>query len=292
MQQCLTFFVMSYKGLEVLRTVASRHRSLIHRVVVARDPHVQEDYFTAICSTCDQYKITWAERHEAGPCTTPYGLAISWRWLIDTADTELIVFHDSLLPRYRGFNPLVSCLLNGEPQIGVTALFAEAEYDAGDIIGQRAVAVQYPLRIAEAIEKVTEAYTELAAEVCGHIASNQPLPRKVQDPAAATFSLWRDEDDYRIDWLQSAEQVRRHIDAVGFPYKGASAIVNSKLVRILAAENETDLHIENRCPGKVIRIIDSCPIVVCGEGLVRITECVDEDGNSLLPLKNFRTRFR
>ena len=36
---------------------------------------------------------------------------------------NLIVFHDSLLPKYRGFAPLVSQLINGEEYLGVTAIF-------------------------------------------------------------------------------------------------------------------------------------------------------------------------
>ena len=51
--------------------------------------------------------------------------------------------------------------------------------------------------------------------------------------------------------------------------------------------------IENREPGKVIFIENSNPVVVCGHGLLRITELLDDEtGYPLLPLSSFRTRFR
>ena len=49
--------------------------------------------------------------------------------------------HDSLLPAYAGFSPLIWALINGEPEVGVTAHLMDDELDAGDIVLQRAVPV-------------------------------------------------------------------------------------------------------------------------------------------------------
>jgi methionyl-tRNA formyltransferase len=51
-----------------------------------------------------------------------FNIAISWRWMLKVSN--LIVIHDSLLPKYRGFSPLVNMLINGEDTLGVTVLFA------------------------------------------------------------------------------------------------------------------------------------------------------------------------
>jgi methionyl-tRNA formyltransferase len=58
-------------------------------------------------------------------------------------DVPLVVFHDSILPQYRGFNPLVSALINGDSRVGVTAMGTD-EFDKGDIIGQRTIAINIP----------------------------------------------------------------------------------------------------------------------------------------------------
>ena len=104
--------------------------------------------------------------------------------------------------------------------------------------------------------------------------------------------MWRDDSDYHIDWSHSSDEIRRHVDAVGSPYLGAITFMNSEPVRILKVKVYPDVVIENRKSGKVIFIVDNCPIVVCGKGLLMIEELVSFDKRqSLLPLQKFRTRF-
>ena len=141
--------------------------------------------------------------------------------MIDMPSVQLIVFHDSLLPRYRGFNPLVSCLINGERHIGVTALLASSEYDRGNIISRSYTEINYPIKIQNAIELILRNYRELALTVSEMIERREVITGQPQNEQEASFSLWRDEEDYRIDWSQPAEDIKRFIDAVGYPYKGA-----------------------------------------------------------------------
>jgi methionyl-tRNA formyltransferase len=284
---------MSRKGLKVLETIGNDYPKLIDFVVTERDSNVQEDYHDAIRQTCNQFNIACYDRKDDYNVASRYAIVVSWRWMIQSTSTQLIVFHDSLLPKYRGFNPLVSCLINGERKIGVTALFAADEYDAGDIIAQSASEISYPTKIESAIDLILNNYAELATEIIGTIANGLKLVGRKQDESQASYSLWRDEEDYRIDWSQSAEKIRRMIDAVGFPYKGASTLLNDRLVRITEAEEVEDVAIENRTNGKVIFVKDGFPIVVCGKGLLKITALFDDETKeSLLPLKNFRTRFK
>jgi methionyl-tRNA formyltransferase len=130
-------------------------------------------------------------------------------------------------------------------------------------------------------------------EVTRTILAGRSLNSQPQDETAATYSLWRDEDDYRIDWSRDAASIRRFIDALGYPYKGASSELDGVLVRILDAVPEPEVQIEQRVPGKVIFVRDQQPVVVCGSGLLRLLDVRDETGaESLLPLRKFRSRFR
>jgi len=57
-----------------------------------------------------------------------------------------INLHASLLPRYRGPNPIAWTVRNGDPELGYTIHRMDAEFDAGAILAQasRALSVQYP----------------------------------------------------------------------------------------------------------------------------------------------------
>jgi len=73
-----------------------------------------------------------------------------------------------------------------------------------------------------------------------------------QNEEDVTYSLWRDEQDYIIDWSKSAEFIHRFINAVGYPYKGASTLMDGKKIRIIDTEPLPDIEIENRSFGKNI----------------------------------------
>jgi methionyl-tRNA formyltransferase len=292
MHRQITMFAMMERGLDTLRALESEYPSTVATVVSARDTHVRRDYFDDIASFCRDHDIDFHERKQHTETTTPYAMAVSWRWLITPKPAGLIVLHDSLLPRYRGFSPLVTALIKGDSRIGVTAVWASERYDAGEIIAQTSTAVTYPLRIQQAIESTSLLYQQIALSIVRSLAGGRPLPGIPQDDAAATYSLWRDDDDYQIDWTRSAEEIRRFVDAVGTPYLGAATRYKATRARVLDVELRKDLSIENRTPGKVIAIEQGRPIVVCGTGLLKINDLVEDHSRApLLPLANFRVRF-
>ena len=289
----LTVFAMTEKGYAVVRLLLSCHPGLVAAVVASRDKNIAEDYFDEIAGLCRENNIRFWERSDAFSVQTDYVIAVAWRWLINVSPARLIVFHDSLLPRYRGFNPLVTALINGDKEIGVTALYATVEYDRGDVIAQSSSVISYPLQIREAIKVVIGNYETLAAQIAGSLAQGAEPMAKPQDEANASYSLWRDEEDYFVDWSCSAIDIQRFVDAVGYPYKGAAATLDGKVVRIRKAQVQDDVRIVNRTAGKVVFLSDSKPVVVCGQGLLRLTELIDDEtGASLLPLSRFRIRFK
>jgi methionyl-tRNA formyltransferase len=259
-------------------------------VVGGRDQHVKKDYFDDIEKICKSHNIPFAEKEKPVGANVDYKLAIGWRWMIQDYD-NLIVMHDSLLPRYRGFAPLVNALINGEKTTGVSMLFASSEYDKGDIIFQERMEIQYPIKIQELIEKIAPLYSIMVEKAIQQLHSSNKLEGKSQDEELATYSLWRDEMDYQINWHQSADQIERFINALGFPYKGAYTMVNERKIRIMEVRVMEDVAIEIRQPGKIIFTENKKPVVVCGKGLLQLLDIRDEDNKPIESI-HFRTRFQ
>jgi methionyl-tRNA formyltransferase len=290
--ETICLFAMNQKGLAVLEAIGKRPHSALAYVVAARDPNVRHDFYDEIRAASLQRGIPFLDRADAKAVPVEYGIAVGWRWMIHGC-RRLIVFHDSLLPRYRGFAPLPSALINGDKEVGVTALFGADEYDRGDIIAQRKLAIRYPVKIQDVLGRMAALYADLAIELVDALAAGSPLPSRPQDEAAATYSAWRDEDDYRIDWSSDATAIKRFIDAVGHPYHGASADLDGVPARILDAVVDVDVKIEQRFPGKVMFVRDGLPVVICGTGMLRLLDVRNDSATeSLLPLRKFRTRFR
>lgn len=293
MSRKITLFCMTQKGYKVLEAIFQHFPDTLDKVVSSRDANVEKDYYDEIKSFCDINNLKFQDKKGPLNITSDFSIAVSWRWLIDTSSTTLIVFHDSLLPKYRGFSPLVSTLIKGERETGVTALFANSDYDSGDIIAQSSRLLTYPIKIQQAIELLLENYIDLAIDLVEKINKNADIPSTKQEESQASYSLWRDNEDYTIEWDQTAEQIKRFIDAVGPPYKGSLSTVNGIKSRILDVTILADVHIENRTPGKVIFMRNSKPVVVCGSGLLMIEDIIDDKtGKSLLPFSSFKLRFK
>ncbi|BAM02591.1 methionyl-tRNA formyltransferase [Phycisphaera mikurensis] len=220
-------------------------------------------------------------------------LCVGWRYLVDaaTADAvggDVIVAHDSLLPKLRGFAPLPTALLTGETRTGVTFLRACDRVDAGGVYWQAAVGIGPRDTIADLIDKVVPLYVEGArALLAGEF--GDPVP---QDEDAATFSLWRDDADYRIDWSLDAAAIERAVRALGDPYPGARSTLGGRAVVIHRAAVLPEVRFALRQPGKLWSLGSGGePEVVCGAGLLRIEHMTFGDGSPALPLTRLRQRF-
>lgn len=285
---------MTQKGFEVLNTLNDRKlKYLISEIVVGRDKNIDNDFSSEIITICKQNNIKYFERNDAFQVTSDYSIAISWRWLIPDNKSKLIVLHDSLLPRYRGFAPLVNMLCNKEKEIGVTAIFASEEYDKGDIIAQSSTKINYPIKVSDAINLISQNYLDIILKIFNALEKEDKIVAVRQNENLATYSLWRDEEDYIINWLKDSDEILNFINAVSSPYKGAATYINGlQKVRILEAELENDVQIENRDVGKVIFVKNRFPVIVCGSGLLKLLKVVDDKTQEdLLPLKNFRVRL-
>lgn len=292
-----TLFLMNQKGLAFLQSfVNSNDIGLIDIVVGAQDESVLNDYYKEIRVLSESNKIPFLDRKNlrfTDP-TNSIAIAIGWRWIIPSKSfPRIMVFHDSLLPKYRGFAPTVNALVNGEKEIGVTALWASEQYDQGPILGQKLLKVSYPITIEKAISALTSFYAELGMELVNSLIQAGDLKGMLQDESTASYSIWRDDQDYQIDWSANATDIRRFIDAVGYPYQGASSFIEGiGKVRILEAEECFDYLHELIHPGKVFLKIDGLPLVICGKGSLLIKKMILDQDGSPIDLKNFRVRFK
>jgi methionyl-tRNA formyltransferase len=287
--------LMTEKGFEVLKSI-SHFKNLIAFIIIGKDASVNDDYSEKIKTLCIDNNIDfYYQENQPKIDKNIYVIAVSWRWMIKHPKNKLIVFHDSILPKYRGFAPLVNMLINGEKEIGVSAIFGSDEYDRGEIISQKKTEIVYPIKIQEAIQINNENFKSLVLEVIEKISSDNNITSIPQKESDSSYSIWRDYNDYYVDWSKSSIEVKRLIDAVGFPYLGArSKLSNGDEIIIKDAEVIPDIDTELRHIGKVIFVEQGCPIVICGSGLLKITDASFVETNlssQFLPLKKFRTRF-
>ena len=128
--------------------------------------------------------------------------------------------HPSLLPAYRGPNPVFWQLRAGETMSGVTIHKLDADLDAGDIVATKSIA----LPEARTAAVITGALVDAGGRLLAQLLTEHDwdaLPGTAQDHAKATYDPWPTRKDFRIFEHWSAERAFRFMHgtvAWGQPY--------------------------------------------------------------------------
>jgi methionyl-tRNA formyltransferase len=142
--------------------------------------------------------------------------------------------HGSYLPKYRGRVPINWAVINGETETGATLHYMVEKPDAGDIVDQEKVSIDFTDTAHDVFAKVTEAAVTVLArawpKLCSGTAERIPM-----DLAAGNYCGGRKPEDGRIDWTKSAVQIYNLIRGVTHPYPGAVTTLDDKEVIIWSA---------------------------------------------------------
>ncbi|MFI6851094.1 methionyl-tRNA formyltransferase [Streptomyces sp. NPDC050416] len=217
-------------------------------------------------------------------------VANNWRtWIppriFDLPRHGTLNVHDSLLPKYAGFSPLIWALINGEPEVGVTAHMMNDELDAGDIVRQEAVAVGPADTATDLFHKTVDLIAPVTIGALGLIASGQTEFTK-QDRSRASFFHKRSIEDSRIDWSWPAEDLERLVRAQSEPYPSAFTFHRGRRLEVLAAVVSEGRY--GGTPGRIFYREGEGVVIVAGadartgrnHGLA-ITRVRTEDGREL-----------
>jgi len=297
----ILLFAATKKGLRVTERLSGEFRSDLAAVCSFLERNVTESHFSQIHSLCKNLGIAffdWKDvRDDVESLVKDLGIThvflVSWGFRLPAEinkylKNKMIVFHDSLLPKYRGFAPLPTAIIRGDKEIGFSVLFAEEEIDKGDIILQKRFCLPPTMYISEAIDIIAQGYSEVIGEVIGLLKKGK-IKVSPQDESKATYSVWRDDKDKEIDWKQSSEQIFNFIRALGGPYGGAYTFLKGKKIFVFESRIRTDLNFEIRQPGKLWTISGKTATVICGSGMLEIKKCFREDGS---PVEFSRLRVR
>ena len=185
--------------------------------------------------------------------------------------------HPSLLPAYRGRAPVNWVLVNGERETGVTLHHMVARADAGDIVGQRAVAIDDSDNALTLYRKLVPLGVELVEELHPKIVAGT-APRRKMDISKGSYFGRRKPEDGRIDWRWPARRIFNLVRAVTHPYPGAFCFVGGRKLMVweakIGAETGTLAP-----PGRVVReAADGALEVAAGEGSVIVKVAQFEGG--------------
>ena len=177
--------------------------------------------------------------------------------------------HGSLLPAYRGRCPVNWVLVKGETRTGVTLHFMVEKPDAGDIVGQREVAISFSDTARSLYDQLCVAAGQLLDDLLPVIKTGR-VPRVQQNLAEGSYYGGRSPEDGRINWTQPATEIYNLIRAVTDPYPGAHAWLENgeKILVWWATPAETQ---NENSPGDVF-LSEQDVLVKTGRGAIKLLE--------------------
>ncbi len=197
--------------------------------------------------------------------------------LLESAPFGCLNVHASLLPRYRGASPIVSAVLNGDPETGIAFMRMEKGLDTGPVYEMH----RYPVSPDMNAEELEQALSNLAAariENCIlKVVQNQIVPQ-TQSQDGVVLSKKIRKSDGSVRWQEDAEVLERKIRAY-HNWPSMSFCVNLKKgcikVKIMKAK-ATTFSAPNAIPGKVAAYANNQLMVACGKGALMIERVLPE----------------
>jgi len=149
--------------------------------------------------------------------TSPMGLVVDYGFIIgkdviDTFALGIINSHFSLLPQWRGADPITFSILSGQVETGVSLMVIVEKLDEGKLIAQEKLAID--------VNDTTPCLTNKLVKLSNHMLTEHlpgylkgrisPYPQSAEKP---TYSRKLTKEDGRINWSKPAEILEREIRA-------------------------------------------------------------------------------
>ncbi len=180
--------------------------------------------------------------------------------------------HASLLPKYRGPDPIAEAILQGDEETGVSIMLLDAGIDTGPVLTRRSIAISNDETLGSLTIKLAELGAQTLQEALPLWIAGK-LQQETQDDLHATHTHMLQKEDGKINWEKPAAALARQIRAF-MPWPGSYTFWRGKMLKIITA-HPYSVETTHSIPGtSVIREEAGHKVlaVVTGSGLLVIKQ--------------------
>jgi methionyl-tRNA formyltransferase len=178
--------------------------------------------------------------------------------VIDYFPLGIVNSHFSLLPEWRGADPITFSVLSGQSTTGVSLMMLVAGMDEGPLLAQGPYELTRETTTPSLTEDLIDLSYQMLAEVLPRYVDGEIAPYD-QNETGVTYSRKLSKEDSIVDWSKPADQIEREVRAfAGWPKTRATF---GGLEVVLTKTHVVDASGE---PGKTT-VESKLPIVFCGQ---------------------------
>ena len=210
--------------------------------------------------------------------------------VLDQPKYGTLNIHASLLPKYRGADPIAEAILQGEAESGVTIMLLDAGIDTGPMLLGRSLVLAEDETTGSLTLKLAELGAQALLEVLPQWVAGGIVP-KPQDELHATHTRMLRKEDGLLSWNKPAAVLARQVRAY-IPWPGSYTHWRGKLLKILEAHFlavEVDTLEQSVQPGLVStreEVGHQVLAVVTGSGFLIVTR-VQLEGKKAMSAEEF-----
>lgn len=197
-----------------------------------------------------------------------FGIIIS-QDVIDFFPKGIVNSHFSLLPEWRGADPITFAILSGQPKTGVSLMIIDKGMDTGKIIKQQSIKIQSNETTQALTDKLIVLSNEMLSDTLPKYLMGEVKPRTQPHPNRATYSRKIIKQDGLLDFSKSAEQLEREIRAFAQWPKSKTTLAN---IDVIITSAHVTPSTSGR-PGKIVIDTQAGLIMIqCKDGYL----CIDK----------------
>lgn len=197
--------------------------------------------------------------------------------ILDIPPKGAVNVHGSLLPKYRGAAPINWAIINGDKQTGLSVIVMNTKMDAGDILGQKEVAIATDDTSISLRAKMMDVGPHLLLDVLSDIENGKANPVK-QNESEVTAASKLTKEMGEIDWAKSAEEIYNLIRGL-LPWPAAFCCCNDKKMKILSSKIVSQESTGK--PGEVVCVDNNEVHINTGRGVLALLEVQPESAKRM-----------
>lgn len=190
--------------------------------------------------------------------------------VLDIPKFETINLHASLLPKYRGANPIQRAIINGDKETGICTMITELGLDCGDVCLREVIQIPDDMTCVDLFEKISDSSPELLEKTLIGLVEKTITPEKQCENGVCMANKLTKEETL-IDWTKPAQDIHNLVRGV-YKFPSAYFIYNDKIIKVL----ETRVVKGSGKCGEFVRYTKEGIEVGCGEDCILLVKVKPE----------------
>ena len=191
--------------------------------------------------------------------------------VLDIPKFHTINLHASLLPKYRGANPIQRAIINGDKETGICTMITELGLDCGDVCLKQIIPISETMNCEELFEKISELSPELLEKTLKGLFEKTitPVPQ-CEDGVCMANKLTKEET--LINWSNSAESIHNLVRGI-YKFPGAYFMHDGKIIKVMETKV---VHEHAATSGEIVKVTKDGVEMGCGKNCLLLIKVKPE----------------